>query len=64
MAPDVVQPRVVDHLSRQPDGQASPRKAMAEAARIARGRIRDIATVKDNDIERYRAIIAKLGLRR
>ncbi len=51
MAPDVVQPRVVDHVSNQPDGQASPRKAMSEAARIARGRIRDIATVKDTDID-------------
>lgn len=51
MAPDVVQPRVVDHLAHAADSSASPRRAMAEAARIARGRIRDIATVKDIDID-------------
>jgi len=51
MAPDVAQARVVDHLSRAVDGQASPRKALAEAARIARGRVQDIATVKDTDID-------------
>ena len=33
MAPDVVQPRVVDHLTRAADLQASPRKAIVESAR-------------------------------
>jgi enhancing lycopene biosynthesis protein 2 len=51
MAPDVVQPRVVDHLGRTTDGQASPRRVLVEAARIARGQVRDIATVKDNDLD-------------
>jgi enhancing lycopene biosynthesis protein 2 len=51
MAPDVPQARVVDHLTRAVDGQATPRRAISEAARIARGRVRDIATVKDTDID-------------
>ena len=51
MAPDVVQSRVVDHLTRAPDAQAAPRRAMAEAARIARGRVLDIAQVKDTDLD-------------
>jgi enhancing lycopene biosynthesis protein 2 len=51
MAPDVPQVRVVDHLTRALDSQASVRRAMAEAARIARGQVRDIATVKDNDVD-------------
>ncbi len=51
MAPDVPQARVVDHLTRAVDSQAPGRKVMAEAARIARGRVRDIATVKDNELD-------------
>jgi enhancing lycopene biosynthesis protein 2 len=51
MAPDVVQGRVVDHLTGAPDAQAAPRRAMAEAARIARGRVLDIAQVKDTDLD-------------
>lgn len=51
MAPDAVQPRVVDHLGRAVEAQASPRRVMAEAARIARGQVRDIATVKDTDLD-------------
>ena len=51
MAPDVVQPRVVDHVAHAPDAQASPRKTLSEAGRIVRGHIRDIATVKDTDID-------------
>jgi len=51
MAPDVAQARVVDHLTRAVDGQAGPRRSMAEAARIARGQVRDIATVKDTDLD-------------
>jgi enhancing lycopene biosynthesis protein 2 len=51
IAPDVAQGRVVDHLTHAVDGQGSTRRAMVEAARIARGRVRDIATVKDTDID-------------
>lgn len=51
MAPDMVQERVADHLAHALDGQAGPRRALVEAARIARGRVRDLATVKDGDID-------------
>ena len=51
MAPDVEQARVVDHLTRAPEGQAGPRRVLAEAARIARGQVRDIATVRENDVD-------------
>jgi enhancing lycopene biosynthesis protein 2 len=51
MAPDVAQGRVVDHLTGAPDGQAAPRRALSEAARIARGRVLDIAAVRDNDVD-------------
>jgi enhancing lycopene biosynthesis protein 2 len=51
MAPDVVQGRVVDHLTGAPDGQAAPRRVLAEAARIARGRVLDIASVRDTDLD-------------
>jgi len=51
MAPAAVQPRVFDHLARVPEAGASPRQVMAEAARIARGQVRDIASVRDNDVD-------------
>jgi enhancing lycopene biosynthesis protein 2 len=51
MAPDVVQGRVVDHLTRAPDAQAAPRRVLAEAARIARGQVQDIAAVRENDLD-------------
>src|SRR5450759_840078 len=51
MAPDVAQGRVVDHLTGAPDGQAAPRRVLSEAARIARGRVLDIAVVRDNDVD-------------
>jgi enhancing lycopene biosynthesis protein 2 len=51
MAPDVVQNRVVDHLTRAQDLQASPRRVISEAARIARGQIIDISTVRDGDLD-------------
>lgn len=51
MAPDLVQSRIVDHMARSVDAQASPRRVMAEAARIARGRLRDIATVQDGELD-------------
>jgi len=51
MAPDVSQARVVDHLTRAQDMQASSRRVMSEAARIARGQVSDIPTVRDNDLD-------------
>lgn len=51
MAPDAVQARVVDHLKKSADQDASPRRTLGEAARIARGRVQDIATVRDTDVD-------------
>lgn len=51
MAPDVGQAAVVDHLTQAPDSQAGPRRVLVESARIARGRVQDIATVRDNDLD-------------
>ena len=50
-APDVVQPGVFDHLTGAPDAQASPRRALVEAARIARGAVRDLASLSANDFD-------------
>jgi enhancing lycopene biosynthesis protein 2 len=51
MAPDLSQDKIFDHLRKEPEAGASPRGVLAEAARIARGRIRDMATVRDTDID-------------
>ena len=51
MAPDALQTRVVDHLTQAPDGSLAPRRVLSEAARIARGQVCDIATVRDNDLD-------------
>ena len=51
MAPDATQARVVDHLTRSPDGSSNPRSVLAESARIARGKVRDIASVQDNELD-------------
>jgi enhancing lycopene biosynthesis protein 2 len=51
IAPDAVQARVVDHLTQAPDAQAGARRVMAEAARIARGQVRDIASVGDTELD-------------
>jgi enhancing lycopene biosynthesis protein 2 len=51
LAPDLAQARVVDHLSGRVDPSASPRRVMAESARIARGQLRDIASVRDNELD-------------
>jgi enhancing lycopene biosynthesis protein 2 len=51
MAPDAAQDRVVDHLTQAPDAAAGPRRVLAESARIARGQVRDIATVRENDVD-------------
>jgi len=48
MAPDIQAP-ATNHLTRQPDKQA--RRVLEESARIARGKIRDIATVKADELD-------------
>lgn len=47
MAPDI-QAEAVNHLSRKPAGR---RNVLEESARIARGSIRDIATVKADELD-------------
>lgn len=49
MAPDRPLPFVLDHLTGNPE--KAPRSVMAEAARIARGQLRDIASVTIEDID-------------
>jgi len=51
MAPDAVQTHVVDHLTQTPDASSGPRHVLSESARIARGQVRDIATVRDNEVD-------------
>jgi enhancing lycopene biosynthesis protein 2 len=51
LAPAAVQSRIVDHLSNKADADAQPRRVLAEAARLARSRVRDIATVRDNELD-------------
>jgi enhancing lycopene biosynthesis protein 2 len=51
MAPDATQAAVVDHLTQSPDGTSAPRRVLSEAARIARGKILDISSVRDNDLD-------------
>lgn len=50
MAPDVEQMHVINHLDGQPaEGQS--RNVLVESARIARGKVRDVAEVKGSDVE-------------
>jgi enhancing lycopene biosynthesis protein 2 len=49
LAPDREQAAVVNHLSNAPQGEK--RNVLVEAARIARGRIRDVAGVKASDLD-------------
>jgi enhancing lycopene biosynthesis protein 2 len=49
-APDVPQMHVVNHLSGQVEEGAS-RNVLVESARIARGAIRDVATVKADELD-------------
>lgn len=49
MAPNVAQSGVVNHLTKQPDPH--PRNVLEESARIARGKVRDLATVHAADID-------------
>jgi enhancing lycopene biosynthesis protein 2 len=51
MAPAATQAKIVDHLTAAPDSRAAPRGVLAEAARIARGRVCDIATIRENDLD-------------
>lgn len=50
MAPDVAQLHVVNHLSGEVDAK-DHRNVLVEAARIARGKIRDLATVTAADLD-------------
>src|SRR5512133_1730656 len=49
MAPDIPQRGVVNHHLRSEEPQ--PRNVLVESARIARGKIRDIAAVKVDDLD-------------
>jgi enhancing lycopene biosynthesis protein 2 len=50
MAPDVPQMHVINHLAGEP-AEGETRNVLVESARIARGNIKDIATVKIADID-------------
>src|SRR5262245_7653288 len=50
-APDVVQTQVVDHLNHAAAETGGGRRVISEAARIARGQIRDLASLAVNDID-------------
>ncbi len=50
MAPDMEQMHVINHFSGQTEA-GHPRNVLVESARIARGRILDMATVKADDID-------------
>ena len=50
MAPNVAQLHVVNHLSGEVDSKDS-RNVLVEAARIARGKIRDLSTVSASDLD-------------
>lgn len=49
MAPDVPQHHTINHLTRKPTGER--RNVLEEAARIARGKVRDLATVTADDVD-------------
>ncbi len=49
MAPNKDQVDVIDHVTGKPTGEK--RKVLTEAARIARGKIQDLATVKAADLD-------------
>ena len=50
-APDVTQPRVFDHLTGQVQAEGTPRQALAEAARIARGKIRPLSALPIEEVD-------------
>lgn len=49
MAPDAPQHHTINHLTVKPTGE--PRNVLEESARIARGKIRDLATVKAEELD-------------
>lgn len=49
MAPDVAQHHVIDHRTGKPSGET--RNVLTESARIARGEIRDLATVHAGELD-------------
>lgn len=49
-APDIAQAAVVNHLKKEPE-EGEKRNVLVEAARIARGDIRDVATVTPRDFD-------------
>jgi len=49
MAPNVAQSETINHTTRKPDSQS--RRVLEEAARIARGNIRDMATVRGDELD-------------
>jgi enhancing lycopene biosynthesis protein 2 len=50
IAPNINQKHVINHLTGQ-EMKAETRNVLVESARIARGKIRDIATVKADDVD-------------
>jgi enhancing lycopene biosynthesis protein 2 len=51
LAPKLTQTKIFDHLTGQLDPEAASRRVGAESARIARGQLQDIATVRDNELD-------------
>lgn len=49
LAPDIAQSDVINHLTRKPEKQQ--RNVLEESARIARGKIRDLAEVKADELD-------------
>jgi enhancing lycopene biosynthesis protein 2 len=49
MAPNIPQKSVVNHLTQKPD--AGARNVLEESARIARGKVRDLATVQASELD-------------
>lgn len=49
MAPDIAQAGVVNHLNQSDDPH--PRRVLEESARIARGKIRDLANISAKDLD-------------
>jgi enhancing lycopene biosynthesis protein 2 len=50
MAPNVQQDEVINHLTNKPE-KGQKRNVLEESARIARGKIRDLATVNPNELD-------------
>lgn len=49
MAPNIAQSETINHTTKKPDSQS--RRVLEEAARIARGNIRDMATVRGEELD-------------